>query len=145
MPPDRRSIADTTSRVIHAHGNRLASEHEIVLVVTAVSLYLAGTMFSAPGCGVGWQAAGWFWRPPRCGYRGGGPATGGSVLADPLAWYGRWLSLAVGAVLVLMTMRPLAAGQQRWSPSAPLLLAITGVMLVAEAGETSCCWWSPWN
>ena len=65
---------------------------------------------------------------------GGGPATGGPLLADPLAWYGRWLSLAVGAILVLMTMRPLTAGGTS-EYLGTLLLAVAGVMLVAEAGD----------
>ena len=107
---------------------------EIVLVATAVSLYLAGAMFSAPRLW-GWIAGGGLVLAAAALWRwGGGPAPGGSILADPLAWYGRWLSLAVGAVLLLMTMRPLATGGTS-EYLGTLLLAVAGVMLVAGAGD----------
>ena len=65
---------------------------------------------------------------------GGTADPGGPVLADPLALYGRWLALGAGAVLLLMNWRPLAGGGTA-EFLGTLLLAITGVMLSAEAGD----------
>jgi NADH-quinone oxidoreductase subunit N len=56
------------------------------------------------------------------------------ILADRLAVFGRWFALAVGAVMVLMTWRPLATGA---TPEylGSLLLIIAGLMLVATASN----------
>ena len=56
------------------------------------------------------------------------------VIADSLSTYGRWLALAIGAVMVLMAWRPLAVGG---TPEylGSLLLIIAGLMLVASAGN----------
>ncbi len=56
------------------------------------------------------------------------------VIPDSLAAYGRWLALAIGAVMVLMAFRPLATGG---TPEylGSLLLAIAGLMLAASAAN----------
>ncbi len=56
------------------------------------------------------------------------------VIADSLATYGRWLALALGAVMLLMAWRPLdTGGTPEYLGS--LLLIIAGLMLVASAGN----------
>ena len=56
------------------------------------------------------------------------------VIADSLAAYGRWLALAIGAVMVLIVWRPLAmGGMPEYLGS--LLLMIAGLMLVATAAN----------
>ncbi len=56
------------------------------------------------------------------------------VQPDALATYGRWLALALGAVMVLMAWRPLATGG---TPEylGCLLLIVAGLMLVASAAN----------
>jgi NADH-quinone oxidoreductase subunit N len=56
------------------------------------------------------------------------------ICHDSLAHYGRWLTLALGAVLVLIAWKPLATGG---TPEyvGSLLLTIAGTMLVAVAGD----------
>ena len=56
------------------------------------------------------------------------------VAADPLSAFGRWLALAIGAVMVLVAWRPLAAGG---TPEyiGSLLLVVAGLMLVASAAN----------
>ena len=56
------------------------------------------------------------------------------VVADPLAAYGRWLALAIGAVMVLIVWRPLATGGMP-EYLGSLLLMIAGLMLVATAAN----------
>jgi NADH-quinone oxidoreductase subunit N len=107
---------------------------EIVLLVAAVSIYLAGTVFSAPklwgavaGGGI-LLAAVALWR------LGGTMGPSGPMTLDPLAWYGRWLALALGAILVLLNSRPLPTGGTA-EYLGTLLLLIAGLMLVAGAGD----------
>ena len=103
---------------------------EIVLLVAAVSIYLAGTVFPAPKLWVRWRAAAFslaavaLW---RLGYGPSGPMT-----LDPLAC--GWLALALGAILVLLNSRPLPTGGTA-EYLGTLLLLIAGLMLVAGAGD----------
>jgi NADH-quinone oxidoreductase subunit N len=141
---------------------------EIVLIATAVAIYLAGAFVDARRWW-SWIALGgiilagaalWsYGKPgaphPQAGARQAGtppPApssaaasdqsssaastetSGGPVTMDPLAYYGRWLALALGALLVLMAFRPLETpGTPEYVGS--LLLAVAGVMLVCSAGN----------
>ena len=61
------------------------------------------------------------------------------VIADPLAAFGRWFALGVGAILVLMSWRPLVgyppAGGGTPEYLGSLLLIIAGLMLVAAAAN----------
>ena len=107
---------------------------EIVLLVTAVAIYVAGAIIAAPRLWA-WLAGGglalaavalWQW--------GSTTDPGGPVLSDPLALYGRWLALGAGAVLLLLAWRPLRGGGTA-EYLGTLLLAIAGVMLAAEAGD----------
>ena len=107
---------------------------EIVLVVTAVTIYLAGAMFSAPrlwrwlaGAGLALSALA-LWR------LGNTADPGGPLLVDPLACYGRWLALAVGAILLLLGARPLATGGTA-EYLGTLLLVLAGLMLAAAAAD----------
>jgi len=56
------------------------------------------------------------------------------VTPDSLATYGRWLALAIGAIMVLIAWRPLATGG---TPEyvGSLLLVVAGLMLVASAAN----------
>jgi NADH-quinone oxidoreductase subunit N len=56
------------------------------------------------------------------------------VIADPLAAFGRWFALAVGAVMVLMAWRPLATGAMP-EYLGSLLLIVAGLMLVSVASN----------
>jgi NADH-quinone oxidoreductase subunit N len=105
---------------------------EIVLIVTAVAIYLAGAIFTAPRLWA-WLAGGGLALAAAALWRWGATADpGGPLLADPLALYGRWLALAAGAVLLLLAWQPWAGGGEYLGT---LLLAIAGVMLAAEAGD----------
>jgi NADH-quinone oxidoreductase subunit N len=134
---------------------------EIVLVATALAIYLGGAFSRSvrpwalvAGAGIVLAAAAlWAWggTPPRVpdpvvanhppptaaasGLAGIHNATENCpVIPDPLAAFGRWLALAAGAVMVLMTARPLTTGG---TPEylGSLLLAVAGLMLVAAAGN----------
>ena len=107
---------------------------EIVLLLTAVSIYLAGAFFSAPRLW-SWLAGGGLALAAVALWRFGGAADpGGPIAADPLALYGRWLALAAGAVLLLLNGRPLAQGGGA-EYLGTLLLAIAGLMLSAGADD----------
>ena len=56
------------------------------------------------------------------------------VIADPLAHFGRWFALAVGAVMVLMAWRPLGTGAMA-EYIGSLLLIVAGLMLVSVAAN----------
>jgi NADH-quinone oxidoreductase subunit N len=56
------------------------------------------------------------------------------VIADPLAKFGRWFALAVGAVMVLMAWRPLGTGAMA-EYLGSLLLIVAGLMLVSVASN----------
>lgn len=130
---------------------------EIVLIAVAVLIYLGGAFVDARRCW-SWIAAGGIvvagvalWDFGRPDTPGGPPAPAaaeagssspsdaaetprGPVTSDPLAYYARWLSLAVGALFVLLTSRPLATqGTPEYVGS--LLLAVAGLMLVCSASE----------
>ncbi len=137
---------------------------EIVLVATGLAIYLGGAFSRSlrpwslvAGAGILLAAAAlWAWggTPPRApapalpahqlqamaesGLDGLAVAsiaiTESPVIPDPLAAFGRWLALAAGAVMVLMSARPLATGG---TPEylGSLLLAVAGLMLVAAAGN----------
>lgn len=61
-------------------------------------------------------------------------AANSCILPDHLSAYGRWLALAIGAVVVLMAWRPLATGGTA-EYLGSLLLIVAGLMLVASAGN----------
>lgn len=108
---------------------------EIVLIATAVLIYLAGAFIDARN----WWA---------CAAAGGiaaaalvlwciqesPPTAGGPPAMDALAYFGRWLALALGALLLLLASRPLdTPGTAEYVGS--LLLAVVGLMLVCGAGD----------
>ncbi len=141
---------------------------EIVLIATAVSIYLAGAFVDARKC---WSwialggiliAAAALWSFGKADTTGGQAPPGsaaaagdslpsdnaetdnaetdsaetarGPVTTDGLAYYGRWLALVLGALLVLLASRPLdTPGTPEYAGS--LLLAVAGLMLVCGAGE----------
>ena len=106
---------------------------EIVLIVAAVTIYLAGA-FSTARRAWSWIAAGalllaaaalWYQNPL---------ADGGSLGCDALARYVQWFALAAGALLVSLTSRPLRFdGTPEYVGS--LLLTVAGLMLVAAAED----------
>lgn len=107
---------------------------EIMLIAVAVAIYLGGALVDVRhawswivGSAVALAAAA-LWTQH-------GPAiAGGPLQLDSLAWHGRWLALAFGAILVLMVSRPFSSeGTSEYVAS--LLLTIAGLMLVVGAGE----------
>lgn len=109
---------------------------EIALVAVAVAIYVAGA-FSQSREVWSWIAAGGvivaalaLWKSSGHEYE----AWQGSLVLDGLAWYVRWLALASGGLLVLLTSRPLS-GPGTPEYVASLLLAVAGVMLAASAGN----------
>ena len=108
---------------------------EIVLIATAVLIYLAGAFVDARkwwGCvavaGIA-AAAIALWCVRESAATEAGPVT-----FDSLAYFGRWLALAFGALFVLLASRPLdTPGTPEYVGS--LLLAVAGLMLVCSAGE----------
>jgi NADH-quinone oxidoreductase subunit N len=107
---------------------------EIVLAAVATFIYIAGTLCD---CRRAWTwvalaglaaAAVMLYRQPV------ESAFNGPLAADTLGLYVRWLSLGVGALLVLLSARSAAEGQ---APEimGSLLLLITGLMLVSIGGE----------
>ena len=139
---------------------------EIVLIATAVAIYLAGALVEGRSrCG--WIAAGgllvsalalWQWgqgelpvasptpasqaaantatpAAPTASALAEGDATfGGSLAVDRLGYFGRWLALAMGGLLLLLAARPLEKpGTAEYVGS--LLLAVAGLMLVCGAGN----------
>ena len=98
------------------HTEPLALSAEIVLLLRPWRSTWPARCSRRRGCGPGWPAADWCWRPPACGAGRRGRTPAARSLADPLALYGRWLALALGAVLVLLTWRPLAHRRHRRIP-----------------------------
>ena len=113
---------------------------EIVLMVAAVVIYLGGAFSSArrvwswiAGAAVALAAAALATQSPVT-------IASGPLDFDALAWFGRWLALGIGALMVLLASRPLVLcecveteGTSEYVGS--LLLTIAGLMLVAGAGE----------
>lgn len=108
---------------------------EIMLIATAVSIYVAGAFVDSrylwgfvAAVGIA-AAAGALLLVQEYPTPVGGP-----VMIDSLACYGRWLALAFGALFVLLAFRPLdTPGTPEYVGS--LLLAVAGLMLVCSAGD----------
>jgi len=109
---------------------------EIVLIAAAVLLYLGGAFVE------GQRAWGWLAGAAILaaavvlgaqGFQASG-AGGGPLAADGLAFYARWLALAVGGLFVLLAARPLSGGGTA-EYLGSLLLAIAGLMLAAAAED----------
>ncbi len=107
---------------------------EIILIAVATLIYVAGAVVRARE---GWSylaftgilaAAYALWTAPEA------HGALGPVLADDLANYIRWLSLAVGGLMVLMMSR---LSMQAAAPElvGTLLMICAGLMLVAGSGE----------
>lgn len=107
---------------------------EVILVAAAVLIYVSGAFVNARALW-GWTAlAALAAAAVTLLGTSTSPGDTGPVAADHLALYTRWLTLAAGAVLTLVAMRPLEpAGHPEHVGS--LLLAIAGTMLVAAADE----------
>jgi NADH-quinone oxidoreductase subunit N len=105
---------------------------EIVLAVAAIGIYMAGAFVESPRL--------WRWIVlAALALAGIALWTGGgdppqTVVADPLALYGRWFSLAAGTILLLMAWRPVSTSE---APEycGTLLLLISGLMLASAAGD----------
>jgi NADH-quinone oxidoreductase subunit N len=107
---------------------------ETVLIAAAVAIYLAGAFF-------GTQRS-WSW------IAGGAILAAGALLGmqraslvpadlplilDQMALFGRWLAIALGALLLLLASRPQRSGTAEYVGS--LLLTVAGLMIVAGAGD----------
>jgi NADH-quinone oxidoreductase subunit N len=107
---------------------------EIVLIAAAVAIYLGGA-FSAAERPWRWIAAVAVSAAAVALWFQEGPTTAAAPLNfDTLAWHARWLALGFGAILVLMSWRPLGSGG---TPEyvGSLLLTVAGLMLVSGASE----------
>jgi NADH-quinone oxidoreductase subunit N len=106
---------------------------EIALVAVAVAIYIAGA-FGRSREVWSWIALGGIAAAATALALAPETGTGGPVEADALSFYVRWLVLGIGALLVVMTSRPLdTPGIPEYVGS--LLLTIAGVMLAAGSGE----------
>jgi NADH-quinone oxidoreductase subunit N len=107
---------------------------EIVLIAAAVAIYLGGAFVDAQkpwrwiaGGAIAVAAAALAGRHTLL-------AASGPLVVDPLALYGRWLALALGALLVLSASRPPdAVGTSEYVGS--LLLTVAGLMLAVASGD----------
>ena len=110
---------------------------EIVLVVAAIMIYMGGAFSPSQRIWAPIALAGIAVAAFALGSGGGGMSSlsaNAPVIADRLALFGRWFALAVGAVLVLMSWRPLATGAMP-EYLGSLLLVLAGLMLVSEAAN----------
>jgi NADH-quinone oxidoreductase subunit N len=114
---------------------------EIVLVLTATAIYVVGAFGSA--------RQGWSWMA-QCGIALAAYALfrqamsrqlgifsdqlTGPLVVDHLAFFVRWLALAVAALLVLLTARA-ARDEQGPETTGSVLLVMAGVMLSASAAD----------
>ncbi len=113
---------------------------EIVLIAVAVVIYVAGAFFETQRVWSWIAGAGILLAGAALAFCvGSEPASGetavtvGPITADALAYYGRWLGLLFGALLVLSTARPFSNGTPEYVGS--LLLTVAGLMIVAGASE----------
>ncbi|HEX4132213.1 MAG TPA: NADH-quinone oxidoreductase subunit N [Pirellulales bacterium] len=113
---------------------------EFALIGAATLIYLLGAFIPAPE-GSPWRklwvllavlalakAAYFLWHPWMAA------PEAGPVVADLFSEYARWLTLAVGLLLVLLAAKP-GAQAATAEFQATLLMAIAGVMIVASARE----------
>jgi NADH-quinone oxidoreductase subunit N len=107
---------------------------EIVLVVTAVGIYLAGAFVDARRIWSWIAGGGLVVAAVALGSQPGVVVASGPITIDELSLFARWLALALGAMLVLLASRPLdTPGTPEYLGS--LLLTIAGMMLAAGAGD----------
>lgn len=108
---------------------------EMVLVATALAIYLGGAFLPSWRGAWGWIAAGAIGVAALVLSQTGAPGgLLGPLAADALALYGRWLALVVGVLLVMLSARSAANGQTAEIVGS-LLLTIVGLMLVAAAED----------
>lgn len=107
---------------------------ELVLVLTATGIYLAGAFlppgrsWSATGLGGLLVAAALLARSWNA------TGTSGPLATDPLAFFGRALAILVGGLFLLLLMRQ-AEGDDGPELAGTLLLVVAGLMMVASAAE----------
>jgi NADH-quinone oxidoreductase subunit N len=108
---------------------------EIVVIATAVVIYLAGAFFHTQR-GWNWMALlGTVAAAAVLAIQSGQPTPAvGRLYADGLVAYTRWLALGLAGLYVLLSFRPLESGG---TPEAlgSLLLTIAGTMLVASSQD----------
>jgi NADH-quinone oxidoreductase subunit N len=110
---------------------------EIILIVAAVAIYLGGAFFTAPSARRTWSWIAGVAMALAAAFLAMQPASvvaDGSFSLDALAWFGRWMALGFGGLLVLLASRPLESDD---TPEyvGSMLLTIAGLMLVAGANE----------
>ncbi|MCR4415170.1 MAG: NADH-quinone oxidoreductase subunit N [Thermoguttaceae bacterium] len=114
--------------------NALLLLPETVLVAGAVVVYLAGA-FVASRAVWNWVALAAVAIAGMVLYAAPGSAAPAEPVAtDTMAWYGRWLSLGFGALLVLLAWRP-SVSEDQPEYVGSLLLVIAGMMLVSGAQD----------
>lgn len=107
---------------------------EIVLMATAVVIYLGGAFWASQRPWRWMAAAAVVLAAVALRSQHGPTAAGGPLDFDMLAWYGRWLALGLAALLVVLNWRPLSPhGTSEYTGS--LLLTVAGLMLVTTAAD----------
>lgn len=106
---------------------------EILVVVTAVIVYLGGA-FASPRASWSWVGLAGLALGAGCLATTAPLASAEPLMLDSLAAWARWLALGLGAILVLVSWRP-PADPDGAELVGSLLLIVSGMMLVAAAGE----------
>jgi NADH-quinone oxidoreductase subunit N len=107
---------------------------EIVLVLVAVVIYLAGAFFEARHLWSWIAVSGVVLAAVVLAISSPPAGDTGPLEADALASYFRWLALGAGGLLVMLAARPLdSSGTAEYLGS--LLLVVAGMMLVAAARD----------
>jgi len=102
---------------------------EAVLIAVAVAIYLGGAFFASPRAWRVIAGTAIFGAAVVLWFQRGRTSVAEPVTLDLLAFYGRWIALGFGAMLVL-----LASGAVSEYVGS-LLLSIVGLMLTASAGD----------
>ncbi|MCE5268339.1 MAG: NADH-quinone oxidoreductase subunit N [Planctomycetaceae bacterium] len=107
---------------------------EIVLVAVAVAIYLAGAFWNGRRAWSWIAGAALLASAAILWAQTSETDAGGPLRIDALAWFTRWLALGLGALLALLSSRPLTAGGTSEYVGS-LLLTVAGLMLVASAAD----------
>ena len=107
---------------------------EILLLVAAVTIYLGGAFFNARRRWRWVAVIGLAMAALVLARQQPGVSADGAIAFDQLTFFGRWLGLGFGLLLILIAFRPLhLGGTPEYLGS--LLLIVVGLMLVASAKD----------
>jgi NADH-quinone oxidoreductase subunit N len=106
----------------------------MIVAAAAVAVYMLGAFVAARGVWPWLGLAGLVGGGVALALQGDLPATSGPLVLDGMAFYTRWLALAAGGVLMLLTWRGVE-GRTRPEYVGSLLLALVGLMFVGLSGN----------